>query len=266
MAVAFYTLDTVFGREALTKHFIPAIVRRFAWNPKCIPTSQLSPLFQEAVGSSEAKRVFDTFFMSPHPPDQPPLVHLHLHPNRTLSASQPPSQQLSIPFEVVDEARRVLRLTLHETQQHVHKPANYIVAVPNSYVRHIYNVTCFISISFLYDLSLRPIVKVENYEKLAECFVADGSGGKCPTTDEYALRSAMGDLCWALLDNRLGSNGTLSLGSRDQWHSLFRTLSAKKELLSGDCSCCMQEREVATATAQCRWTWRDKCSRISIVN
>src|SRR3954471_20566304 len=87
VAVVFFKLVRGFGREALTKHFIPSVARRFAWAPKCTPTKALSPLFYEAVGSNEARRVFDSFVLHPASAD-PPLVQLILHPNRTLSAIQ----------------------------------------------------------------------------------------------------------------------------------------------------------------------------------
>lgn len=84
-------------------------------------------------------------------------------------------------------------------------------------------------------------------------------GGACPAVSDAALKNALGDLCWALLENVLDEADNAS-----KWKPLFRRLSQAGDAVHGDCSCCMEER--SAAKAQCRWTWRDKCSRIPLLN
>lgn len=89
---------------------------------------------------------------------------------------------------------------------------------------------------------------------LLECY----NIGNCASLSFDAITNAFNDLCWALMSNQLNKNI-----ENVKWYSVFKNLSHKDVIRDPDCACCMQRR--SDAKAQCRWTWRDKCSKITLL-
>ena len=75
--------------------------------------------------------------------DDYPVIHVN-YANSSLVVSQDSdhsNKTYVIPVEVVDDARKITKIVLNDTQIAIHRPAAYVVAQPNTYARHIYNVS-----------------------------------------------------------------------------------------------------------------------------
>ncbi|KAI1721477.1 matrix non-peptidase like protein 1 [Ditylenchus destructor] len=234
-ALVFYMLEQAYGQQAIA-NFLTVLFRKFSWG-RCITADELSLAFRSVVN---ADGVFESFLdQSQEMVDDYPVIHVNFV-NSSLVVSQDSASSNKtyvIPVEVVDDARKISKVLLNDTQIAVHRPAAYVVAQPNTYARHIYNV--------------------ENYAKLVDC-VGDRGEDRCPSISRDSLANTFNDLCWALLHNRLNE-----VDKAAQWRAVFERLVAQGNVVQGDCACCMEKK--GAAKAQCRWTWRDKCSQISLL-
>jgi hypothetical protein len=59
------------------------------------------------------------------------------------------------------------------------------------------------------------------------------------------------------MSNQLGAVSN----QKSEWRQFFGKLT-EKNLVSGDCQCCMKGKK--NASNQCKWTWRDKCSALDL--
>jgi len=144
--------------------------------------------------------------------------------------------------EIIDDLGRRTQIRLNDTQLSMEKVVSFVIAEPITFARFIYNA--------------------ENYIKLSKCFnqkAIHTNTEQCSSTISVELyKNAMLDLCWALLDDKIEATDS---GQASKWRELFDNL---KNDVGGVCGCCMQRREATKAS--CRWTWRDKCSKITILN
>lgn len=159
------------------------------------------------------------------------------------------STLFTVAYTVLNEEGKPVNLVSNGSETIHEAPGKTIVVNPigSGLFRAIYDVS-----SLVVPLN---VFKIANYKRLVECFSDD----QCNKLLKDSVQNVIYDLCWALLHNRLDSSNT----QKTQWHELFGTIN-ERGLVHGDCQCCMQSKK--NSSAQCKWIWKDKCSKLELAN
>ncbi|KAI6235881.1 Mnp-1 [Aphelenchoides besseyi] len=234
-ALTFASIEEAFGTEAMER-FIQSFAATSSWST-CIQNEKISSLLVDATLSPISEQIFETFVES----SNYPILRLRQsESNLTVFAEnsdKSDDHQFTLAYGLLNEAGKRHEFVHNGTEQTFEAPGNTVVVDPNTtaYFRAVYDV--------------------ETYKRITECAL----NKQCAEISTEASENTFNDLCWALMADRL--DPTAKSEQIPQWHELFEKLAAHN-LVYGDCYCCVQSG--AKTNGQCKWTWRDKCSRLTL--
>ncbi|KAI6225341.1 Matrix non-peptidase-like protein 1 [Aphelenchoides fujianensis] len=234
-ALTFASIEEAFGSDAI-RRFIQALAATPSWST-CVGNEQIGKLLVDATSYSVSEQIFHSFVDS----SNYPVLRLKQSEGqlsvKAENSDPADDHEFTVAYGLLNEAAKRHDYVHNGTEQTFDAPGQTVVVDPNStaYFRAIYDV--------------------DTYKRITECV----ENKQCAEISPEAAENTFSDLCWALLADRLDTSPTKE--QLPQWHELFRKLSAGNHV-RGDCNCCMQSG--SQISGQCKWTYRDKCSRLSL--
>uniref|UniRef100_A0A7E4VYJ2 Peptidase_M1_N domain-containing protein n=1 Tax=Panagrellus redivivus TaxID=6233 RepID=A0A7E4VYJ2_PANRE len=236
-AITFFMLEDLYSREAMAR-FLKDIFAKYG-NKKCATLEELGDSLAVATGSPVAREMFLSYAQNE---DYPVINVNHQSGSSLVIDQQQPtnSTPYTVVVELLDDTLKKSTHKIDGNQAAQASNAQFVIADPfnKGYFRTIYNP--------------------ENYGKIAACIKSPQG---C-VIDTKIIKGVFTDMCWALLEDRLDTKDSPQI---PVWHRLFAEFSdIDKSYFPGDCNCCINKRSVAGS--HCKWTWRDKCSRLALAN